>query len=346
MGSFKNIIEEELKLRYHINQGSLTYQPNRIIDKHILYKLSRGHDIIDNPIRDSYVISEWFSNKYCVRQLPFKYMLQTLNITDKKLKDLVLKVKRKKLNLVFVGFGGTSVNTEYWLGKILDHTGDVYLFDHVSVFDNDKIEFSNLIRFPNDFSSSLATYKAKLYTNKNSLGQKYNRLISRLSIFKNTGEDSSLPYPLSYQKTTKGGYVLDADKNTIFYGAPDLQTRKDFTETHLKLVAATHGDATCSITLNPTIDENIQTEGYGTICLNTFFWNQLAMTIGFLEFLAEDNTMSTASEDIGEEISKWDQKGRIFEFSFNDFVNKGLNGKTYRKLSFNLTHDLTRINNV
>jgi len=342
--------KDEIRRRYFVDSNN-NYAANMIVDERCIVSTLYSRDMVQ---RDHYVISEWFSNKYGIRQLPFKFMLQTLNISDKKLKSLVLAVKRKRLEFVFAGFGGTGMNTAYWLQKILDHTGDVYLFNSVHVYDDDEIEFSNLFRFPQDLSSCTENKKAFMYTNKNSLGRKYYKVADTIK-FVNPSIEYRFANVELFEHTDYTHRLSFAD-DTIVYGAPDLATRKDVSLTNCRFIAATHGGNSCSMTVQPDIDENLQTEGYGVIHLNTFFWNQLAMAIGLLEFLAEDDIQQIETTDINSDgtpvmnldgttstiladVSKWDQEGQIFKFSFEDFVDSGSFGKASRILDFNITKD-------
>ena len=341
---------DEIVRRYFVDNSN-RYAANMIVDERCIASIVSGRGMVS---RDSYVISEWFSKKFGARQLPFKFMLQTLNISDNKLKSLVLTVKRKKLNFVFAGFGGTGMNTAYWLQKILDHTGDVYLFDTVHVYDDDEVEFSNLLRFPYDLSSCTENNKAYLYTNKNSLGRRHYKAADAIKFV-----DPSIQYTFANTESfAHPDYSrrLTFSEDTIVYGAPDLATRKEVALTNCRFIAATHGGNSCSMTVQPDIDENLQTEGYGVVHLNTFFWNQLAMTIGLLEFLAEDDIQQVETTDMNSDgtpvmnldgtvstvfadVSKWDQEGQIFKFSFEEFIESGSFGKASRVLDFNITKD-------
>lgn len=350
MKSINKYITDEIKRRYFI-PGNTQYTPNKISDE---FCLKEG--LLDSMIitKDRYVISEYFSKSFGIRQLPFKFMLQTLNISDAKLKSLVLAVKRKNLNFIFAGFGGTGTNTAYWLHKILDHTGDVYLFNKVYVHDDDKIELHNIFRFPQDISASTAKYKSDLYDNRNSLGRRYSISKSRLEFV----DPDSTHDLATLENFDHPDYNVRQvfNESTIIYGAPDLETRKQAALTNCKFIAATHGGNSCSMTVRPEIDENIQTEGYGVIHLNTFFWNQLAMAIGLLEFLASDDIISVDMPELNEDgtpvlnldgthrirstdMSKWDQDGRIFHFCAEDFLQSDQIGRASCKLDFNITRD-------
>ena len=354
MASLHSYLKEDIRRRYFIADET-PYVANKIIDELCLKKTTHSNNIT-SP-RDAYVISEWFSNAYGIRQLPFKMMLQTFNISDKHLKELVLAVKRKHLNFVFAGFGGTGVNTMYWLEKILDHTNDVYLFESIEVVDDDKVDFTNLLRFPKDFSSRKANLKVELFNNKSQLSRNpaiklHDRFVPVIISNNMPNIYSSL---ISYV-ASDDAYKATASSNTIIYGAPDLETRGLIAQTDLNFIAATHGNNSCAMTVSPEIDENIQTEGYGVIHLNTFFWNQLAMTIGLLEFLASDDHIEIETPLINSDgtnafnldgtyattqqsVSKWDQEGQIFKFNFEEFVDNNQFGKATKKLDFNLTKD-------
>lgn len=340
----RDLMYEEIGRRYLATamQRVKTSNSNNIVDS-FLTKRILDTDISNIGTRfppSSYVISEWFSNVSGIRQLPFKMMLQTLNITNKDIKDLVMKVKRKKLDMIFSGFGGTGVNTWYWLGKILDHTGDVKLFNSIYVYDDDKVEFSNLLRFPKDFSSSSEIYKANLFINTNYMADKSYKIVSKFDE-KAAGDTFGREHLAEDDDGIDTGKPLIPD-NAFVYGAPDLESREEFNRMGVKFISATHGNNSCTLMLKPEIDTNIQTEGYGTIDLNTFFFNQLAMTIGFLEFLVVDDLIPNPNYDKDSSepqeltVHKWEQDGDIFKFSFSDFIKDNKNGRADRQLTFNI----------
>lgn len=362
-------LKNQMNLRYAMCNKPSDGSSNLIVDsfapKIMMSEDNVAHSQVTSLPSTSYAISEWFSEVLKVRQLPFTMMLQTLNVSDKELKSLILKVKRKKLNFCLVGAGGTNHNTWYWLGKLLEHTGDVNLFEKVWIYDKETVDFTNLFRFPSNPEKEGFNLKVYALDNKNGISkraieyhEKFLKIEDRSRTFitsfedrreafiydllpnENYDKDTDISSPAFGNLTIEGKseltspnvYIKKPMTNMVYYGAPDLETRRQFTDSGWNFISATHGDNDCSLRLKPMIDQNLQTESYGMIQLNSFFFNQLAMTIGLLKFLADD--------DIDEDgKNKWDMAGSVFEFNFKEFINKNLNGKADRQLSFNVNHD-------
>ncbi len=362
-------LKDQMTLRYAMYDRPTDGSSNLIIDsfapKMMMIEGNRAQSEVSSLPSTSYAISEWFASTLQVRQLPFSMMLQTLNMSDKDLKKMILAVKRKKLNFCMVGAGGTNNNTWYWLGKILEHTGDVNLFDKVWIYDKETVDFTNLFRFPSNPEKEGFSLKVHALDNRNGISkraieyhEKYLEIEERSRTFLTTHDDISEAF--IYQLLPNENYNADRDvksdefgnltieekselassnvyikkpiDNMVYYGAPDLETRRQFTDSGWNFISATHGDNDCSLRLKPMIDQNLQTESYGMIQLTSFFFNQLAMTIGLLEFLSKDEV------DV-DNVNKWETPGSVFEFNFKDFINGNLHGKADRQLSFQVNHD-------
>ena len=331
--NLKTELKNALNLRYAMFDRIADGSANPIIDSYMPKAIKDNVQNLNLP-HSAYCVSEWFSNMTGVRQLPFKMMLQTLNVSDKELKEMVLKVKRKKLHLCFVGFGGTGTNTYHWLTKILDHTGNVNLFDQVTIYDKETLDFTNLLRIPFDTDKLCANYKVDLFDNRNNLSNRTPKVEKRyITPIKRNWASSSRLEP--EQRLYKSVITSEEDAhhktyvphdNVVFYGAPNLETRADMNEANFNFINATHGNDDCSLMLKPEIDMNLQTESYGMIRLTSFFFNQLAMTIALLRFLADDD------ED------KWNKEGEFFKFNFKDFINDNKHGKADKILTFQVNH--------
>ena len=129
---------------------------NFVYDSFIPGLMLKGGDDIRRWKRNvpatGYAISEWFSNEFNLRQLPFSYMLDILGISRGELKRTLLDVKRKKIRLALIGAGGTNQNFIHWAEKMMEEMELVNLFDEIYIYDKDDVEFTNLLRFPFDIN--------------------------------------------------------------------------------------------------------------------------------------------------------------------------------------------------
>lgn len=220
-----------------------------------------------------------------IERIPFFEILTSVLEKDlDQIKATLLRVKAKKLTVVFAGVGGTGTNTIYWLNELLTMMGIKELFNQVHIYEKDYVDFSNIFRFPIPLST---------YTNiktpalpKADLIKPFTRLLSSMTFFHN-----------KYIETTKDlpSMLLTEDSkslpNTIIYGAPSIANRNLLSSVG-NFVSATHANNTASLYANPIADETLQVETYGLIQLNSFFINQISMMLGFIEMLDNDAYMA------------------------------------------------------
>ena len=98
----------------------------------------------------SYAISPYVSNLFGIKKVDQKQLCRILGFDEKKIKSMLMSIKLKKLDFVFVGAGGTGINTAIWLNEMCDFSNITGLFNRVYCFDEDEVEISNLLRFPID----------------------------------------------------------------------------------------------------------------------------------------------------------------------------------------------------
>lgn len=261
----------------------------------------------------SLMISPWFANIFGTKQMEVEQMARILGYTKRDIKRLLVEVRKKKHNVVFVGFGGTGVNTVHWLTELCSMTHVQNLFDKLTIFEPDNLEISNLFRFPKNPETiiSQSRYNRTNYSKLCLLTDYEKKTLSR--------RDCELyPKRLEY-------YDLYGDiKDSIFYGAPTISTRQMLSGIDgMKFISATHTGNSCYIHLNPIQDDDIQLETYGLIQLSIFFMNQLKMAISFLEVLANDEI----------DLTEKDVEVMNYTFTQDDSLT------TDRKYHFQLDHD-------
>ena len=345
-------IAYEIATRYSTFERAKDGTSNLIIDSYVpnAYIKSMLNNTQPDFTSTSYTLSEFFSEEFGVREMPIEMACEVLGYSKANIKQLLIAVKKQKLNMVFTGFGGTGTNTAHWLSKLMIWIGQVNLFQNVAVYDDDKIETSNLLRIP--FSTKAMDhangYKAYMFSNYGRLSANKPEIITSklqfgwsryLSHSRKAWEDlernsrrvtnpdyveGSRGAGTSYPEFTE--YKAKPKENTFFYGAPDLESRENFKD--LKFISATHGDDECSLIIKPLINTSLQIESYGLIRLSAFFMNQLRMSIALLEFLAADDA------------TKWDTPAEeVFLFNFKEYIEAGNGTVRDKKLTWQLDHD-------
>ena len=329
---FSKYLAEQIANRYAIfdrqNDGKSNLVYDSYIPKLVVDKLL-GNTLNKIP-QTAYCISDFLSEEYGVRQLPFEMLIEILGFNKKEINRLLIDVKKQKLNMVFAGFGGTGTSTMHWLSKMLDWTGQVNLFQHVAVYDDDKTSIDNLLRIPFNTKSSQSNgmygqYKIGMASNKSRVSANdFHTRREKLALDGSASTAKEMFDTIFNDKHKIVGVV--PKENTFIYGAPDLESRDKFKD--VKFLSATHGDDECSLIIKPLIDTSIQVESYGLIRLTSFFMNQLRMAIALLEFLA-------ANDD-----KKWDTPAEeIFTFNFKEYIEAGNGEVKGKSLNWQMEHD-------
>jgi len=308
-----DIIADKLKLKYKMfNLDEIKSIANMGID-------SIFPTIFVNQLTNKYkkckktgsnfAFSEFIANKMNVRHIEVNELFTMFDINAKKIKQQLIKLKKKKINLVMIGFGGGGINFWYWLERILNHTLVFNVFESIVIYDNDDFDLTNLPRIPYDLRTKDLTTLKKVLLAKETQVQITNNLL------------------IMDQKFAEEKISQNDSEQTIYIGGPDIKTRKILSESNEIFLSVTHGDNELGIYLNPLQDSSLQVESYGTIELNYFYLNQFAATIALINYFAdEDLDLSQVSElrHKSEDIITINAE-KIFD---NDkYV---FNGKTYR----------------
>ena len=316
-------LKEQIRARYGFCNRPSSGLSNVVLDSFfpgLLYKYNMDvQKLLANESfpKTSVCVSPLVADLLQVKRIPTDQLIRILGYSVKDISNLLVAVKNKSLNFIFAGIGGTGMNTAYWLDELSKLTNTINIFNTISVYEKESIEFSNILRFP----LPLSTYYQ--YAPRHS-GRAYktsiippllNRLTNRKLILNNSyisrgnylgGEFFNCNYdsrPATYTAKTR----------TVIYGAPGLEHR-NYLSAIGNFVCATHASNSCSIWLNPTQTESIEIESYGSIQLGPFMMNQLRMTIGLLELLASDTRLDTKDHEYlnyeftGESVNRTDRQ--------------------------------------
>lgn len=337
---FSEFIQEQISRKYMMFSPSTTTYPQPIDSycPHVIITLMYDamhtqsyHNVITESGQEmrrqyfrkkDFAISEGFANRFNIKKASVELLAAILGFNRTTIKNLFIAVAKKKLDLVYVGFGGTGVNTHYWLSELAIWCNVREVFESGLVMDEDVIDYTNILRFPmdmNKYHQKMCGFKKGAIEPmfKVNIAEDYAGLfkydLSTLSKNLSPYFVSSTLHEMGINKDNKDKSKVSASKNsTIFYGAPDIPTREMLSD--VNFIAATHGDNECSLHIRPKVDTQLQQESYGMIQLNAFFMNQLRMAIGLLELLARD--------DFNEVIKSNDNE--IFKFNFYDFYAKNI----------------------
>ena len=328
-------LKEQIRHRYFLQDRPTSGSLNTIIDSFLpsaLYNCNMDSEKVRRQYsytlsKNSYAISPYVSNLFGIKKVDQKQLCKILGFDEKKIKSMLMSIKLKKLDFVFVGAGGTGINTAIWLKEMCDFSNITGLFNRVYCFDEDEVEISNLLRFPIDPHSiiidettptgAVISNTSKLHLIKHAIMQLSSSTSSLVTKFICKDENTLSDFPSSIFVNNMETIVKDdgdfetinrfrTRENVVLYGAPDIATRVNLSKAG-RFISATHATNSCNVYINPSQDASIQVESYGMIQLSPFFMNQLRMAISLLEILSDDNLNDLLSE----------QDKSILQYSFN-----------------------------
>lgn len=286
---------EQLRGRYLFIDRPRNGLQNVVLDSflpRLLYKHKLDIAAIkqeENIPKTAYSVSPFVANILNTNQIPLTDLIAYFGYNSKTLKQLLTAVKRKHLNFVMLGLGGTGSNTIYWLYQMAQHCNIINLFESIYLFEAEQMEISNTIRFSYPLSDY---YKNSYSADKLNMAIPYAEKLSNKVV---TSEDYLTKDNIEFyrgiirnRKTTEG---------TVLYGAPSMEYRNFFSELG-NFISATHSDNECSLWLNPITDDEMVVETYGLIQLNSFFMNQIKLVLGLLELLASDQDLQEKDKHI------------------------------------------------
>lgn len=280
-----NIIFTQIENRYHflndMRYASKSYYNKLIVDgflpMYIAKSIASNNTVEPRAIiQEGYAISDRTAKEFGVRQLHISELVTMIGYTKTDIGKLLQAVKRKELNLVLIGLGGTGSNFLYFLNKMAEWTGKIEIFKTLRGYDPDVLDVSNLPRIPFvPTKRDIDNEEVDVPLKAKALPIEYGIISSGYKLY----TSKLLPQQLEVARMQA--------HSTVVYGAPDMATREAFTNSKYTFIAATHSDNRFSLIENPEIDQDLIIETYGKINLGIFFINHLMMTIKFLEHLRD-----------------------------------------------------------
>jgi hypothetical protein len=345
---FSDYISQQIRTRYAMYDRPKNGYSNIVIDSFVpraLYQSNldpiKAKDKL-GVTKTSIAISPFFANLFGVKQMEIEQLCRIIGYEPKMIKKLFDQVKREKFSVMFIGYGGTNINTVYWLNEMAKMVNSINVFEYASIWEKEETEFSNILRFPINPASIMKQGERENYSNiskkTNILQDQLDRLVKGdIEIipdyyYPETGTKSGMSLrQASAHKLDENGEIKLKNKKYVIYGAPNIATRQELSK-YGNFISATHGNNGCMLYINPEQNTSLQVESYGIIQLAGFFMNQLRMAIGFLELLADPEV----------DLSEFDKHYMSYEFTGADAVKEDgtkIAIKPDREYRFQLQHN-------
>lgn len=282
-----------------------------LLDNYIPYIFSRDLGYQSNILADmtSYVerfrtkdftLSRFFERWLRLKRIPLEQQLKNLGYNLKDIKKDLLAVKKKKLDIVSIGYGGMMCNVFENLIELCEILNMNNIFHSISIFEQETLEASNMLRLNTAESFSLFTDNSIINRSNNT-----RLILGKLSLI-NRGKlvslaSTSLRLHNSYFRLNEFLHMNHKNLDPyhcVYIGAPDFETRQIFAKKYLRFLALLHQNDNVSIIAKPIANTASQVETYGSIKLAQFFMNCLVATVEFIKILATRDNLDEASNEV------------------------------------------------
>lgn len=282
-----------------------------LLDNYVPYLFSRDLGYQSNILAamSSYVerfrtkdftLSRFFERWLRLKRIPLEQQLKNLGYNLKDIKKDLLAVKKKKLDIVSIGYGGMMCNVFENLIELCEILNMNNIFHSISIFEQETLEASNMLRLNTAESMSLVTDNSII---NRSFGTRL--ILGKLNLI-NRGKLSSLAgtsLMLSNNYFDLRDFLHSNHRHLdpyhcIYIGAPDFATRQVFAQKFLSFLAILHQNDNVSIIAKPIANTASQVETYGSIKLAQFFMNCLVATVEFIKILATRDDLKDLSNEV------------------------------------------------
>ena len=211
------LVADKIKTRYaEISEATFGSQ-NMVIDAfyptYVRQSLVNRH-FAPNLSKKVSCISPFLAKELNCFQIPIEDLARMLGYSKIQLKTILESVKAKNIELVLVGLGGTGMNFMHWATELCNYTNSINVFESIYIYDEDKIDLTNLFRFPMILDVSSMYHMA----NTNSLPYKL-RCINKNSILSRTRMTFNHEFITINTLSINGKDLNDFWKNKVLYGA-------------------------------------------------------------------------------------------------------------------------------
>lgn len=282
-----------------------------LLDNYIPYIFSRDLGYQSNILAamSSYVeryrtkdftLSRFFERWLRLKRIPLEQQLKNLGYNLKDIKKDLLAVKKKKLDIVSIGYGGMMCNVFENLIELCEILNINNIFHSISIFEQETLEASNMLRLNTAESFSLFTDNSIINRSNNT-----RLILGKLSLI-NRGKlvslaSTSLRLHNNYFRLNEFLHMNHKNLDPyhcVYIGAPDFETRQIFAKKYLRFLALLHQNDNVSIIAKPIANTASQIETYGSIKLAQFFMNCLVATVEFIKILAIRDNLDEASNEV------------------------------------------------
>lgn len=282
-----------------------------LLDNYVPYLFSRDLGYQSNILAamTSYVerfrtkdftLSRFFERWLKLKRIPLEQQLKNLGYDLKSIKKDLLAVKKKKLDIVSIGYGGMMCNVFENLIELCEILNINSIFHSISIFEQETLEASNMLRLNTAESFSLFTDNSIINRSNNT-----RLILGKLSLI-NRGKlvsltSTSLRLHNNYFRLNEFLHINHKNLDPyhcVYIGAPDFETRQIFAKKYLRFLALLHQNDNVSIIAKPIANTASQVETYGSIKLAQFFMNCLVATVEFIKILATRDNLDEASNEV------------------------------------------------
>lgn len=231
--------------------------------------------------RNFYCINPNLARLAGLRQISTQELLSLLNIDIDQIEKYLTILKKKQFNLIIVGLGGSMSNFLYWLEEFCKICNIDEVINKIAIYENDKLEFTNLFRIPLDYTSYLIgndNYEINPLSKIN-LSYRINHCCRNILHIHDYFDINDELHKERFNWITK-------DCNHIcLIGALDLKSR--FKDYPFNVILPLHKDNEVITITNPNPkDIDLGQESYGKLELSYFYLNMIKMTFSVLKELS------------------------------------------------------------
>ena len=291
--SLLNYLQNEIRMRYS-EKSILPFDDNQI-----LHRLLRNENIPPKEIRELNILN--INIIQMSQQLPayvpikidgnpayFDHPMMQALLNELDLmptKEDFQKIRDNNIRICIVGYGGAMINTLYNMYLWSMDLSETRLFDKILVFEGDYIDFSNLARIGKPV---VAKYTPEFAQERDPEFPDI-KLLEKTALIDVEQELSKERRILVFERFLSGDNIDKmVEKDYIFVGAPNLETRNELFEKGANFFFLGHGDHEVEISHRPQITSGLATETYGSIDIPVLLFNLQLATAALIKQLAND----------------------------------------------------------
>jgi hypothetical protein len=260
----------------------------------------------DNIIRMSFNLIRKVSSNQDKTPVSFsdpltQYLLDELNLRPT-VEDFQ-KIRDKNIKLCVVGYGGAMINVLYNMYIWAMELGTSKIFDKLAIFEQDDIDFTNILRIGKPMVFDYSPDFIKEYDSE----VPNIKTMKKLNIFSTENELSKERKGILFARWLEQiSANFLAKKDYIFVGAPTLETRQMLSDKNFFFLG--HSDYEVDITFRPQSISSLAVETYGSIDIPVLLINMQIATASFIKILAGEDTFEPDQRILNFDLKDWIEK--------------------------------------